>query len=492
MYSAKTPIYTAEQIREIERLAAERYALSGAVLMDRAAQAAFRFFQERWPAAHEVAVFCGSGNNGGDGYVLAALLQNAGVRVSMWQIGDHSHLQNEAKAAFDKCQTQGVRIETFTADAELGKPDVIIDAICGIGLHDRLRDDVVLAIEKIEILQVPVFAIDIPTGINADTGSVLGSALHARVTMTFIGLKLGLLTGMGVAYAGEVVCDNLDLPDELMSTVRPVANKIEWHTFAAYLKPRPRYWHKGLSGHVLVVGGEIGYSGAPRMAGEAALHVGAGLVTIATHPDNALTMNLHMPELMCRGVRGVADLEPLLAKADVVVIGPGLGQTKWSKELWQFVSQKERPKVVDADGLNLLAGSHLLQNDWVLTPHPGEAAKLLGQTTQSIQQDRLAAGFAISQRYGGVCVLKGAGSLIFAPDALPALCDKGNPGMASAGMGDVLSGVIGGLIAQGIPLDDAARLGVVVHGLAGDMAARDGERGMVATDLMPYLRKLVN
>lgn len=268
--------------------------------------------------------------------------------------------------------------------------------------------------------------------------------------------------------------------------------KLQLSDYANYLKPRVREWHKGMSGHVVIVGGELGYSGAPRMAAEAALRVGAGLVSVATQPVNAVIMNACRPEIMCHGVENIEQLKPLIEKANVIVLGPGLGQTAWSKALWDYVCEQKLPLVVDADALNLLAVNHKTNDNWVLTPHPGEAARLLNQTVEKIQQDRPAAIQDINKRFGGVCVLKGARSVVFSIQSHLAVCEQGNPGMASAGMGDVLSGVIGGLIAQGIPLVDATKLGVLIHAMAGDLAAKDGERGMVASDLMPYLRKLVN
>jgi hydroxyethylthiazole kinase-like uncharacterized protein yjeF len=267
---------------------------------------------------------------------------------------------------------------------------------------------------------------------------------------------------------------------------------IQLSAYQHYLKPRLRDWHKGLSGHVLVIGGAHGFSGAARMAAMAALRVGAGLVSVATDELSAPTMNIECPELMCHAMTHAEDLQPLLAKASVVIIGPGLQQSDWAKSLWKLVTALSMPVVVDADALSILASDPERHTNWVLTPHPGEAARLLKLSTPDIQQDRLAAVTEIVKRYGSVAVLKGAGSLVAAPDHLPVICEQGNPGMATAGMGDILSGVIGGLLAQGVPAYEAACLGVVLHATAGDMAAKDGERGMIATDLLPYLRHLCN
>ena len=492
MHAIKSPIYQTQQIRELERLAGERFNISGHSMMQRAGKAAFDFLQRRWPQAHKLAIFCGSGNNGGDGYVLAYLAHERGLDVTIWQVGNVENIKNEAKEALEACNAAKIKMYPFTDKVDIEHPDVIVDAICGIGVHDQLRDAVMAIIKRIQRKHVPVFALDMPTGIDADTGNVLGAAIHATATLTFIGLKLGLLTGNGIAYTGELAVSDLQLPAELFSYVEAIAERVVIGSYAAYLQPRARDWHKGLSGHVLVIGGDVGMCGAPRLAATAALRVGAGLVSVASRPEHAAMMNMTCPELMCHAVTDKAQLEPLIAKADVIIIGPGLGQSAWSKEMWHAALQSELPLVIDADGLNLLAETELTNENWVLTPHPGEAARLIKSTPQLVQQDRLSAAKMIHKTYGGTCVLKGAGTLILAPNSLPALCDKGNPGMATAGMGDVLSGVIGGMIAQGIPLGDAAKLSVCLHAMAGDLAAKEGERGMIATDLMPHLRRLSN
>lgn len=492
MHPIKAPIYQTAQIREFETLAEERFGISGYSLMQRAGKAAFDFLLRRWPNANKITVFCGGGNNGGDGYVVAKLAHERGLKVSILQVGSLDRLSDAAKEALTACQQDKISITPFDEKEDIGHPDVIVDAICGIGLRDAVRAEVVSAIQKMMRSHSAIFSIDIPTGIDADTGRVLGAAVRATATMTFIGLKLGLLTSSGIAYTGELAFNDLQFPIELFSYVVPVAEKILIQPYLDYLKPRQRDWHKGLSGHVLVIGGELGFAGAPRMAGEAALRVGAGLVSVATHPDHATMMTLDCPEIMCHGIKHVDDLKLLIERADIIILGPGLAQTAWSKMIFDYVMTINLPMVIDADGLNLLAKNNKFNDNWVLTPHPGEAARLLQETSEIIQQDRLSAIKLMNKRYGGVVVLKGAGSLIFAPNSLPALCDKGNPGMASAGMGDILSGVIGGLIAQGLPLGDAAKLGVFIHATAGDLAAKDGERGMIAMDLIPFIRRLSN
>lgn len=488
----QTHIYQTSQIREIERLAQEKYQTSGTMMMQRAGQAALDFLLKKFPHAQSIAIFCGNGNNGGDGYVLAKLAQQKGIKVHIWQVKEEAKKQSEAQQALESAQASAISMAVLTEEAELKPVDVVVDAIAGIGLRGQLREPILMAIHKMEQMAAPILAIDVPTGIDADTGGLLGKAVRANATITFIGLKVGLLTGPGIAYTGELLVNDLDLPSSLFREVAPVAEKITLETYAHYLKPRPRDWHKGLSGHVLVVGGNMGYSGAPHMAALAALRVGAGLVTIATHPENAAMMNVGNPELMCQGIRAAEDLKPLLEKANVVIVGPGLGQGSWAQDLWQMVYQSKPPLVVDADGLNLLAQTPKIRENWLLTPHPGEAARLLQCEVSQLQQNRLVSAQQIVQAYQSICVLKGAGTIVAAQKDLPGICDKGNPGMATAGMGDVLSGVIGGLIAQGIPLIDAAKLGVYLHALAGDLAAKDEERGLIATDLMPYLRQVSN
>lgn len=271
-----------------------------------------------------------------------------------------------------------------------------------------------------------------------------------------------------------------------------IIEKLHITQFSGYLKPRVKNTHKGMFGHVLIIGGDYGYSGAVKMAAEAALRTGAGLVSVATRPDIALTLNLTRPEIMCHGIGSDKTLMTLLEKATVVVIGPGLGVTSWAKRLFARVLKSKKPLVVDADALNLLAKKPTQYAHWILTPHPGEAARLLKLTRESIQQDRVAALKKLQKTYSGVCVLKGAGSLIAASDEAWAQCDAGNPGMSTAGMGDILSGVIASFVAQGFSLTDAAKCGVLIHAMAGDLAAKEGERGMIASDLLPYLRHLVN
>lgn len=492
MWQISQAVYKTQQIRELEAHARERFGISGVILMQRAGKAALDCLLHHWPHAKRLLVLCGGGNNGGDGYVLAQLAMQRGLKVHVRYVGDVQQLEGEALAAYESCKTAGVAIHPYQNADNFHHCDVIVDALCGIGLQQTIQNEWVSIIDAMNQSAIPIFSLDVPSGIDASTGSVCGIAVKATATITFIGLKLGLLTGQGVSYAGQLYCDDLQLPIDLYETVSAEASILSRNQFSHYFQPRPKDWHKGNSGHVLIVGGDEGYAGAPRMAGEAALRVGAGLVSIATHPSHAATLNLSRPELMCHGIQSKDQLQNLVGKADAIVLGPGLGQSDWSRNMFSFILEQVQPLIVDADGLNLLAEKPRKRTDWILTPHPGEAARLAKQTIETIQADRLTAIQNLRKQYDGVVVLKGAGSLVSDASSLPALCNKGNSGMATAGMGDVLSGVIGALVASGMPLADAAKMGVYLHAAAGDLAATEGARGMVALDLMPFLRKLMN
>lgn len=269
--------------------------------------------------------------------------------------------------------------------------------------------------------------------------------------------------------------------------------QLSWAQIKPWLPKRQRDANKSDYGHVLVIGGDYGMGGAVRMAAEAALRVGAGLVTVATRREHITIVSAVRPEIMCYEVQTTQDLEPLLARASFIIIGPGLGKSLWAQELLNRVLQAKQPKLLDADALNVLAKQPQAFDNWILTPHPGEAGRLLNETTHTVQADRINALERLQKKYGGVAVLKGTGTLIQAENSELAICEAGNPGMASGGMGDVLSGVIGGLAAQGLSLEQAAKAGVFIHAQAADAVAADGgERGLLATDLLRHLRRLVN
>lgn len=492
-------LYRAEDVRAMDRCAIDSVGIPGIELMRRAGAAALAAVRERWPEARTLSAICGAGNNGGDGYVLARLAHQLGWDVRVYPVAPPGRLQGDALTAYEEFRAAGGEILDFIP-VDFEGAEILADGLLGTGLDREVQGlyaEVIRAANRYSERSASlsgdsrkVLALDIPSGLHADSGAVLGAAVRADLTVSFIGLKRGLFTGEGLEYTGEVVFDGLGTPPEVNHSVRPSA--LLHPPLAHGLPPRPRSAHKGHFGHVLVVGGDHGYSGATRMAAEAAARVGAGLISVATRTDHAALMNLARPELMCHGVESRAELEPLLERATVVAIGPGLGRSAWARELFDAVLATELPLVVDADGLNLLAEHPLQRENWVLTPHPGEAARLLGTPTGEIQADRYAAVHELQARYGGAIVLKGSGTLIAGGDGPPSVCTAGNPGMASGGMGDVLTGVIAGLLAQKLGLTEAATLGVQLHAAAGDEAALDGERGLLATDLMPALRRGVN
>ena len=502
MTSLPTSLYTAAGVRALDRYCIERCGIPGIQLMLRAGRAAFAAVLARWPQPQHLHVFCGTGNNGGDGFVVAALARQRDLAVTVWQVGDPVKIQGDAATAREFALREGVPIQMFTDTAWNGdrlQSGVIVDALLGTGLGGDVREPFATAIAAINASGLPVFAIDIPSGLCSDSGRVLGAAVHADATLSFIGLKQGLFTGAAADHCGAIGFADLDAPAAAYASVDRSARLLNLNDLQSLLPPRKRSAHKGSCGHVLVVGGDAGTGGAALMAALAAGRVGAGLVSCATRAEHVSAMVSRAPEVMALGVRSGQELIPALARASVIVIGPGIGQTAWAEQLLAEVLRTDKPLVVDADALNLLAlgkAGASRHDNWILTPHPGEAARLLDTSNAAIQADRFAAARALQVRYGGAVVLKGAGSLIAGPrfaDNGIAVAPYGNPGMASGGMGDVLSGVLGGLLAQGLPLTEAAELGVCLHGRAADLAAAaDGERGLLATDLLPHLRRLVN
>lgn len=491
-------LYRAEQVRELDRLAIEEFGIPGFTLMRRAGKACFRALLRHWPDARRLVVVCGGGNNAGDGYIIAGLAARQGLEVHLWQVGSASRLRGDARRAREWAIRRGVDPEKSLPEGPLDPVrDVVVDALLGTGLSGSVRAAQREAIEAMNGAGAPVVAVDIPSGLSADTGMPLGAAVRADLTVSFIGLKQGLFTGSGPAFAGRVEFEPLKVPAEVYARVPCEVRRIVPDTFMHHLAPRARDAHKGDFGHVLVVGGDHGMAGAVAMAGEAAARSGAGLVSIATRGEHVAAILARRPEIMVRGIQSAPDLGPLLERATVLVVGPGLGRSAWSTQVFQQAVEAGLPMVVDADALNFIARGEVVP-EWrgpgcILTPHPGEAARLLGCSIADVQADRFAAVRGMQARFGATVLLKGAGTLVCSGEGPLALCDRGNPGMAGGGMGDVLGGLLGGLLAQGIPAPEAAAAGAWLHGACADQAAAaTGERGLLATDLLPYLHRLVN
>lgn len=486
------PLYCADQVREIDRrtIANER---DGFALMQRAAGTAWRWLRARWPSAKSLTVFCGGGNNGGDGHVLAALAAREGWQVQRLSLTPRSRLHGDALRAALLADEACVEWREWRKGVAI-EGEVIVDALLGTGFSGDLRILYADAITAINDSSRPVLAIDIPSGISGDDGSERGLSVKADMTVTFIADKLGLHTGRGAARVGELVLDSLGVDALTHTDIRPTAWRLEKALLKAALPPRERDIHKGNLGFVGVLGGAPGMGGASLLAAEACARVGAGRVMLVTAPEHVTASLMRCPEVMAKGVSAATQVGDLLDRLNVLAVGPGLGQGSWGQSLFQVALETAVPLVVDADGLNLLASRFrsTRRDDWVLTPHPGEAARLLDTSAAEVEADRPAAARALQELYGGVVVLKGSGTLICGPDGL-ALCPFGNPGMASGGMGDALCGIIAGFLAQGLELEMAARTGVLVHAMAGDMAAqKGGERGLLASDLASCARVLVN
>jgi len=480
-------LHTVEQLRVMERAALSALGISGPELMRRAASAALNSLRRHWPQLQQVCIHCGPGNNGGDGFLLGVLAREAGLQVELVALTAASH--GDAAAARAAWEAGGGRVRLWDAQATLPEAELHVDALYGIGLNRAPEPVPARLIGAINRSGRPVLALDVPSGLDTDTGHCPGTAIRADVTVTFIAGKRGLHTGCAVDQVGVLELATLGVPDSVYADTLPDARLL----VAEALPPRARYANKGNYGHVLVIGGEQGMAGAARLAGESALRAGAGLVSVATRAGHVFALNTARPELMAHGVDGPQALAPLLERASVLALGPGLGQAAWGHALWLTALDADKPLVLDADGLNLLAGEpRRFGAPTVLTPHPGEAARLLGVATAAVEEDRFAAVRELARRYAAVVVLKGAGSLVADPDGRLDVCPWGNPGMATGGMGDLLTGIVAALLAQGCSAWQAACLGVGLHARAGDRAAQQGERGLLASDLLAPLRTLGN
>ena len=482
------PLYDADAVRAIE---ARARALAGGddfVLMQRAGAAAWRDALAQWPQARRIVVACGPGNNGGDGYVLARHALESGRGIRLLQLAPPR--TDAARRACAEFVEAGGGIE---ADPSLfAGSDLVVDALFGIGLA-RAPEGVAAAwIRAIDACGAPVLAIDAPSGVDASRGSVPGAAVRATRTVECLARKPGLRTGAALDHAGAWSLATLDVPASAFDGIEPAAEWLDAGCLAAFLPTRRRDSHKGDNGRVLCVGGDHGMGGAVLLCAEAALRTGAGLVRVATREAHVAPLLARCPEAMPAGIEDSDAFAALLGQSDVVALGPGLGQGEWGSALCAAALSSGKPLVVDADALNLLAQSPRALPGAVLTPHPGEAARLLACTTAEVQRDRIAAATQLAQRFDAVVVLKGAGSVVAAPKRIPRIVGAGNPGMAVGGMGDVLTGTVAALRAQGLDAFDAASAGALLHAVAADIAARDGERGLLPRDAIAQLRRVAN
>lgn len=480
------PLCDNDALRRIEAASASASGDSYA-LMQRAGQAAWRHLLQRWPQASRIVVACGAGNNGGDGYVLATHALQAGRSVEVVRTSvPTSPLAVRACAGFESL---GGRCSSEPGSS--AHPDVIVDALFGIGLSGPVAGPAVELVAAINAAGKPVLALDVPSGVDAQTGSVAGVAVRAAATLQFLANHCGLRTGQAIDFRGDLAVDTLGA-DAAREDACAFAIKAD--ALDHWLQPRAGDSHKGMYGHVLCVGGDAGSGGAIALSAQAALRTGAGLVSLASRAQHMPAFIASRPEIMAAAVDDASGLPALLQRASVVAMGPGLGLQAWGSSLFDAVIDCGHALVLDADALNLLScHPRVLPQDTVITPHPGEAARLLGCDAAAVQSDRFATARLLVERFGCVVVLKGAGSIVAARDRTPYVIAAGNPGMAVGGMGDLLTGVIAALRAQGLAPFESAACGALLHAVAGDDAAIDGgERGMLPSDLLSHLRRRSN
>lgn len=496
--AANQRLYTASQVRELDRCAIEDHGIAGLELMERAGQSVFEAIRNQYPDRQRWLVVCGGGNNGGDGYVVARLALEQGISCKLYALKPPDALRGDAALAAQRWIHAGGQAEP-ESPACLERIDLVVDALLGTGLDRPPEGDYAEVIKRINLSDAVTVAVDVPSGLNSDTGRIMGLAVKAEMTVTFIGRKRGLYTADGPDCSGLLKFDRLGVPDSVYQRNFTSGELIHEFLISRYLKKRHKNSHKGHFGWILGIGGDAGMSGALRLCGEATLRSGGGKVTLVTHPEHASTLNIGCPELMVRDAEAGSVVRALLKQADVVVLGTGLGQSSWSVEMLNACRDHVGPMVVDADALNLIAKESALErisehgSQVIMTPHPAEAGRLLGVDSRVVQNDRISAAKELARQGGCVAVLKGCGTVISDPAGRYAICPLGNPGMASGGTGDVLAGVIGAMLAQGLDAWAAARVGVTAHAAAADVAAAEiGERGMIASDITRFLPSVLN
>ncbi len=490
--------YKVNQLQRYEADAAQALGITLFELMQRAGEAVFRQMSQHFPEANKLLIVCGKGNNGGDGYIIAKLAQQAGLQVSVLINAARDDITGDAKQALILLEATSVQLEFCQSTqatmmgVETFHGDLIIDCLFGIGFSGVLSPALSQLITQINNQRCSRISVDVPSGLNADLGTPSPVAIEADLTVTLIAYKQGLLTGQAANYVGNLQLETLGGNQAIAQLTAASCFRQDVNTLPAVRK-RATCSHKGTIGMLLAVGGFHAFTGAICLAAQTALRSGASLVSVCCHEQSRAVLLTRQPELMvvansAKALQAWSGMQ----KSKVIILGPGLGQTMWSQTLFDVVITYPQPKVVDADALRLLAVKPIKTEHWVLTPHSGEAAALLACSITEIEADRFSAVKKIAQQYGGICVLKGAGTLISDGDIVW-VNPTGNPGMASGGMGDVLTGLIGALVLQMPDLFSAARLGVYIHGRAADIIAnKHGEIGILASDLLPVIQRLIN
>ena len=522
-------LYCVDSVVQLEQTAIKRYGIPAYDLMNRAGATVFDIISNRYPQNNNLLVLCGAGNNAGDGYVVARLARQAGYTVRVISLVEPSTLKNEASLAYQDWFQQFATAEEYAAVTAISSNDdkelfswlddaaVIVDAILGTGITRDVSERWSAWIARVNASARPVIAVDIPSGLFADTGGIAGAAIQATITVCFIGLKQGMFTAMGNDVCGEIVFHDLGLPEAVYQGIKPDARLIKAVDYTLLPKRRASS-HKGRFGHVLIAGGNHGMPGAVILAARAALRTGAGLVTVVTIPQHLAAISAAVPEAMIKigaldsaAVPSMDDLftEPFISDITHVAIGMGLGLDEWSLRLLQHCLRLNKPMLIDADALNLIATEAFSATDFsmipslVITPHPGEAGRLLSRreavTATDVQKDRFSAIKKLHRLFDRCAsctvILKGSGTLIFDGRAMK-ICRLGNAAMAAPGMGDVLSGIVIALMAQDratteTAAGDIAELAVCLHAAAADRLARDKTRGLLASDVIDELAAVV-
>lgn len=503
LYTANLPqiAYSAQQVQSNESIIAKKMGIEMYQLMQSAGESVFSLLWDRYSFANNILILTGKGNNGGDGYIVAKRAIENDLSVKVLSICQPSELKGDALKAYQEFVNSGGKLES---ECDLSECDLIVDALLGTGFSGELSGDMKNLCQQVNDSHKPVLSIDVPSGVNATTGAISTGAIIADSTVTFIGVKQGLLTGVSKGHVGKLYFAGLGISEEFTKEVPSLINYLSEECILNKRIIRKQSTYKNQQGHVLLIGGDKGMEGAIRLAGEACLRSGAGLVSIATHIDNVASVLQGRYELMVHGIEDEKQLVKLISKASVIVIGPGMGLSTWSKMLFDtLMGYQDKIKVIDADALNLLAKTNYQIHNSILTPHAGEAARLLQSTNHEIELNRFASINKIVKKYQATTILKGPGTLVCQDEKIN-INRSGSPSMASAGMGDVLSGIIGGLVAQKVKtincenlehnkqvIFDMTCLSVFIHGKAAQEAQKDGINGLLASDLLPYIRRLV-
>jgi len=481
MHQEIVRLYTASESSLLDQVAIETDQLMDGTLMERAGEAAYRHLRFLWPRARTVVLVCGPGNNGGDGYVLARKLLEAEIQSKVYSVGILEDQKGDALSTRKAFEAAGGVVQRYQPGNHF-QADVVVDALLGTGSQRELGGDFADVVNTINRSGLPVLALDIPSGIDPDTGRTLGVAVRAQATLSFISLKRGCFTSEAVDYTGSLYFSDLGISSNSLNKVSTNAFLITAEQCRQLRPVRLRNTYKSKKGNVLVIGGIKGMSGAAVLAGQSALVSGAGLVRIASQA----TLDLSWPELMMSDLSPSSELKQLVTRADVLAVGPGLGRDKFAHQVLGHILDfrgSNQALVLDADALICLARESIEIADAILTPHPGEAAKLLACSIEDVQRDRFAAAKEIAQRYKSICILKGAGTVI-SDGAEFHVCERGGPELATAGTGDVLTGLVAAFVANGLPLLSAAKLAVYVHAVAAELCTERNGGVMVASDLI--------